>query len=699
MGIGVNVDWAAADFPLGAGGVDDQPARALGRSRRSTARRSWAAWLTGLEPRYEALLDGRFDAGAWSARQLTTGREVEVDPGVGAGRSGARRGSRDGCAAAAGRWSADWRSTPATSRAARIIRLIVRAAGVTGPAGVTDRLPRCSGGEGSAAVRRARVPFDADRPAVEAARRDPRAFEPLYRKYVAQVYSFAALRDPRPSRRRGPDRAGVPARAAPALPRFDERGDGERSARSASGCSRSPATRSPTSGAATAASRGAARRRGLRSSRADDPAAAAVERDEVERAWQAIDRLPEDRRQALVLRFVEEMRRARDRRGHGPLRGRGACAHPPRAASRGSDDRRPPGRLVTLGWRSHEAEEALQVDVYLETCSRPTTARRRRSIDAGRRTRSAPSAVRHDSWLTRLLRFHPSFRFEERAGRPPARGGRRSRPGCRAVAGHDPDLSGAVRDRVEAREQDRRRVLVGGAIASGVSLAVPHSRLAGVAPPRSAFGRATRAAHRSRRPYEGVPDADQAAVPAAPRRRSRRTCGRGAPTAARCSTTSSSRRTCACARGAATTSGCASMRASRTSSTRTASRSMTRAWSRSTRSGSSTRSPIPSGWSRHAPRPACATPRSGGSGGSAGHEVAICAMDFAFMGGSMGSVVGEKVTRAAEDALDERVPLSSWSAPRAARGCRRARWRSCSWPRPVPRWRAWPRPACRTSAS
>ena len=30
-------------------------------------------------------------------------------------------------------------------------------------------------------------------------------------------------------------------------------------------------------------------------------------RDEVERAWDAIDRLPEERRRALVLRFVEEM--------------------------------------------------------------------------------------------------------------------------------------------------------------------------------------------------------------------------------------------------------------------------------------------------------------------------------------------------------------------------------------------------------
>ncbi len=41
------------------------------------------------------------------------------------------------------------------------------------------------------------VPFDADRPSVQEARRDPRRFEPLYRKYVGQVYSFALyeLRD------------------------------------------------------------------------------------------------------------------------------------------------------------------------------------------------------------------------------------------------------------------------------------------------------------------------------------------------------------------------------------------------------------------------------------------------------------------------------------------------------------------------
>ncbi|CAN5807035.1 acetyl-CoA carboxylase, carboxyltransferase subunit beta [soil metagenome] len=48
-------------------------------------------------------------------------------------------------------------------------------------------------------------------------------------------------------------------------------------------------------------------------------------------------------------------------------------------------------------------------------------------------------------------------------------------------------------------------------------------------------------------------------------------------------------------------------------------------------------------------------------------RIAICAMDFAFMGGSMGSVVGEKVTRAAEAALAQRVPLVTVSASGGAR--------------------------------
>jgi acetyl-CoA carboxylase carboxyl transferase subunit beta len=56
-----------------------------------------------------------------------------------------------------------------------------------------------------------------------------------------------------------------------------------------------------------------------------------------------------------------------------------------------------------------------------------------------------------------------------------------------------------------------------------------------------------------------------------------------------------------------------------------------------------------------------------GTGTVEGKTVAICVMDFAFMGGSMGAVVGEKVTRAAEAALDERIPLIVVSASGGAR--------------------------------
>jgi acetyl-CoA carboxylase carboxyl transferase subunit beta len=56
-----------------------------------------------------------------------------------------------------------------------------------------------------------------------------------------------------------------------------------------------------------------------------------------------------------------------------------------------------------------------------------------------------------------------------------------------------------------------------------------------------------------------------------------------------------------------------------------------------------------------------------GTGTIDGRAVAICVMDFGFMGGSMGAVVGEKVTRAAEHALDERLPLVIVSASGGAR--------------------------------
>ena len=50
-----------------------------------------------------------------------------------------------------------------------------------------------------------------------------------------------------------------------------------------------------------------------------------------------------------------------------------------------------------------------------------------------------------------------------------------------------------------------------------------------------------------------------------------------------------------------------------------------------------------------------------------GMPVCLAVMDFAFMGGSMGSVVGEKITRLFEQALERRVPALVFSASGGAR--------------------------------
>ena len=50
-----------------------------------------------------------------------------------------------------------------------------------------------------------------------------------------------------------------------------------------------------------------------------------------------------------------------------------------------------------------------------------------------------------------------------------------------------------------------------------------------------------------------------------------------------------------------------------------------------------------------------------------GHPVICAAMEYSFIGGSMGSVVGEKITRAIESSLDSRKPLIVVSASGGAR--------------------------------
>ena len=56
-----------------------------------------------------------------------------------------------------------------------------------------------------------------------------------------------------------------------------------------------------------------------------------------------------------------------------------------------------------------------------------------------------------------------------------------------------------------------------------------------------------------------------------------------------------------------------------------------------------------------------------GQGRLQGRDIVICAMEYRFIGGSMGAVVGEKLTRAAELALEEHLPLVIVSASGGAR--------------------------------
>ena len=56
-----------------------------------------------------------------------------------------------------------------------------------------------------------------------------------------------------------------------------------------------------------------------------------------------------------------------------------------------------------------------------------------------------------------------------------------------------------------------------------------------------------------------------------------------------------------------------------------------------------------------------------GFGTIQGHKVAIAVMDFRFMGASMGSAVGEKITRLTEEATEQRLPLIIVSASGGAR--------------------------------
>ena len=167
------------------------------------------------------------------------------------------------------------------------------------------------GGRGAEAGPAGRVvALDQDRALVRAAQADPARFDALYRKYLAQVYSFAfwELRDHH-------EAEDVTERtflaALDALPRFREGAADDpanpaastfrvwlfRIARNAIANERRRRRRRPAAPLEAAAAIAAP----------VDVAAEAAARADASAAWAAVDRLPEDRRRTVILRFVEEM--------------------------------------------------------------------------------------------------------------------------------------------------------------------------------------------------------------------------------------------------------------------------------------------------------------------------------------------------------------------------------------------------------
>ncbi len=148
---------------------------------------------------------------------------------------------------------------------------------------------------------------------MEAARRDPAKFDALYRKYLAQVYAYALyeLADHHAAED-ATERTFL--RALAALPRFREQARADehpeastfrvwlfRIARNVVANERRSTRRRP------AGSLDAALGAGLELADTSDVEGDAVTRDEAAAALRAVRALPDDRRRAVLLRFVDEM--------------------------------------------------------------------------------------------------------------------------------------------------------------------------------------------------------------------------------------------------------------------------------------------------------------------------------------------------------------------------------------------------------
>ena len=309
VGIGLNADWPAADFP-------PELAATMTSLREASAGRpiDRDALLDGFLERVEGGSTRSAPATSTSRRgqpaRCVTGRLVTLE-GTGAGPALAGDPVRAlGVDAATGALVVEDAAAPSGERVVHAGE-VVHVRLVAGP-GVTRWRGAVLGRREQAAIGKV-VVLDRDRPLVEAARRNPAQFDALYRKYLAQVYAFALyeLADHHAAED-ATERTFL--RALAALPRFREQARPEdgpeastfrvwlfRIARNVVANERRTRRRRP------AASLDVALGAGLAIADGTDLEADAVTRDEAAEALRALRTLPDDRRRALTLRFVDEM--------------------------------------------------------------------------------------------------------------------------------------------------------------------------------------------------------------------------------------------------------------------------------------------------------------------------------------------------------------------------------------------------------
>ena len=624
VGIGVNADWAAADFPPDLAGVDDVAARGVAAAGRSTATPLLDAFLGRLEVRHRgAARRPRSTSADWTDRQLTTGRTVRLERPDGAE-----------TVRALGVDPATGALVVADAGAPGGERHVARRRDRPRPRSPTPRSRRRCNAMARPAFRKVDRPeeggprlahLDRDRRLVEAAQADPARFDALYRKYLAQVYSYAFYELARPSRGRGRHRADVPRRPGQPRPVRGARPAGRRRGRLDVPRLALPDRPQRRRRAAPAASAAARRRRSrpprtspTRSTSRPTPAL----RDEAAAAWRAVG--PPARRPppGAVLRFVDEMSTAEIAgvlgRSEGAVR---VLIHRAPAQRRARPRRRGVGDRRVRRTRRPRGRGARHRPLPRRAPRRPRPRRRPRA----RPRRPRPDAIRRAA--DRLARGPAALPpvVPVRGGASPP-GWPRRPPGCacatrgRRRGPRRARSRGAATSALDDLDRGRRRptiargygrpLLIGGALTSAAL------SLAGAAYVAWRLnrpdGQPDGARRARRRPGRGSPDADQAAVvPRPPRRLPARPVDEvpvvrddAVQQAARqglrvCPTCGHHFRLSAAARLELLldhgTFGGARRRAS----------------SRSTRSASSTRSPTRTGSPPPSSRPGCATPPSG----------------------------------------------------------------------------------------